>query len=157
MTNVQSWLTGDADRYDSLLGRMIREAATLEHFLEAIVKELCGSPYGALLVSGEPTSRILTVWRTLGDARDDIPAASKQEVKDLVPQIKEAFDRRNQYVHGAIAWEGEGVPGTMRGRRLKSAGQFEKLDIDDLADLANEFNRLSFAVSAWFRSATEQP
>jgi hypothetical protein len=151
------WINGGQDRYDGLLGRMIREAATLELYLENIVKQLCGSPYGALLISGESSSRVIIACRALANARDDIPEASKQEFKVLLTEAKAAFERRHQYVHGAIGWEGEdGIPGTLRSRRLKSEGQFERLDIDDLAKLANEFNRLIFATGGWFRSLVAQ-
>lgn len=157
VTNAQDWINGGQDRFDSLLGRMIREAAMLERYLETIVKQLCGSPYGALLISGESSSRVITACRALADARDDLPEASKQGLKTLLTQSKGAFERRHRYVHGSIAWAGEGTPGTMRSRRLKSEHQFEPVNLDDLADLANEFNRLIFAAGDWVRLLIEAP
>ncbi|MEU0786987.1 hypothetical protein ABZ341_36175 [Streptomyces sp. NPDC006173] len=157
MTNAHEWITGGQQRFDSLLGRMIREAAMLETYLETIVKELCGSPYGALLISGESSSRVITACRALVDARDDITEPGKQDLKKLLTESKAAFERRHRYVHGAIAWEGEGIPGTMRSRRLKNGHQFERIDIDDLEALANEFNRLIFAATNCFVLLGQMP
>ncbi|QUC56035.1 MULTISPECIES: hypothetical protein [unclassified Streptomyces] len=154
MTKANEWITGGQQRFDNLLGRMIREAATLEMYLELTVKQLCGSPYGALLISGESSSRVITACRALVDARNDIPEEGKEEFRALLAQAKQAFERRHRYVHGAIGWEGDGIAGTMRNRRLKAEGQFERIDIDDLEALGNEFNRLTFVAGSCLRLAT---
>ncbi|MDX3069606.1 hypothetical protein AB0G86_34850 [Streptomyces scabiei] len=130
----------EAQLLDSLLGRMIREAATLEMYLERLVKQLCDSPYGALLISGESSSRVLAACRALVDARDDICATEKDEFRTLIVQAKQAFERRHRYVHGAIAWGAESK-GIMRSRRLKAEHQFELADLEDLSALCVEFNR----------------
>ncbi|WP_371581073.1 hypothetical protein [Streptomyces sp. NBC_01314] len=127
---------------DSLLGHMIRDAATLEMYLETLVKLLCNSPSGALLISGESSSRVITACRALVDALDDIPQNEKTEFRTLLSQSKQAFERRHPYVHGAIAWNADGK-GAVRSRHLKTEAQFELVDLEDLSALGAEFNRLT--------------
>lgn len=132
----------DFEAFDRSLGWMIREAASLEMYLETIVKELCQSPYGALLISGEPSSRVLNVCKVLIDAHPEIPQEHRAEFKKMLIEAKAAFERRHGYVHGAIAWVGDGIPGNMRSRRLKAGQDFRPIELDDLNQLAGEFNRL---------------
>lgn len=132
----------DFDALDRSLGWMIRDAASLEMYLETIVKVLCESPYGALLISGEPSSRVLNVCKVLIDARPEVPDRHRAEFKKMLVEAKAAFERRHSYVHGAIGWQGEGIPGNLRSRRLKAKQDFQPLDLQDLHQLAREFNRL---------------
>ncbi|MFJ1788375.1 hypothetical protein ACIOML_29225 [Streptomyces anulatus] len=132
----------DFDAFDRSLGWMIREAASLELLLETIVKELCESPYGALLISGEPSSRVLNVCKVLIDAHTEIPEDHRAEFKKMLVEAKAAFERRHGYVHGAVGWVGDGIPGNMRSRRLKAGQDFRPIELDDLNQLAREFNRL---------------
>ncbi|MDW4913734.1 MULTISPECIES: hypothetical protein [Streptomyces] len=141
----------DFDAFDRSLGWMIREAASLEMYLETIVKELCESPYGALLISGEPSSRVLNVCKVLIDAHPEVPEEHRTEFKKMLTDAKAAFERRHVYVHGAIAWEGQGIPGNVRSRRLRARQDFQPLDTSDLNQLAAEFNRLIFRAGYFLR------
>ncbi|MET8377442.1 hypothetical protein [Streptomyces microflavus] len=133
----------DFETFDRSLGWMIREAAGLEMYLETIVKELCESPYGALLISGEPSSRVLNVCKVLIDAHSEIPEDHRAGFKKMLVEARAAFERRHGYVHGAIAWVGDGIPGNMRSRRLKAGTDFRPIELNDLNQLAGEFNRLA--------------
>ncbi|MGC4927244.1 hypothetical protein [Streptomyces sp. DT117] len=143
----------DFDALDRSLGWMIRDAATLEMYLENIVKVLCESPYGALLISGETSSRVLNVCKVLIDAHPEVPDAHRTEFKEMLVEAKAAFERRHSYVHGAIAWEGAGIPGNLRSRRLKADQDFQPLDLQDLHQLAREFNRLVGRANYFMRLA----
>ncbi|MEV7163121.1 hypothetical protein AB0N60_13590 [Streptomyces microflavus] len=132
----------DFDALDRALGWMIRDAATLEMYMETIVKVLCESPYGALLISGESSSRVLNVCKVLIDAHPEVPDAHRTEFKKTLVEAKAAFERRHSYVHGAIGWAGAGIPGNVRSRRLRAGQDFQPLDLEDLQQLAGEFNRL---------------
>ncbi|MER6601832.1 hypothetical protein [Streptomyces parvus] len=132
----------DFDALDRTLGWMIRDAATLEMYLETIAKVLCQSPYAALLINGETSSRVMNVCKVLIEAHTEIPETHRAESKKMLTEAKAAFERRHSYVHGAIAWEGAGIPGNMRSRRLKAGQDFQPLDLQDLEQLAGEFNRL---------------
>lgn len=135
------------------LGRMIREAATLETHLETIVKVLCGSPYGALLISGESSSRVIDACRALIKVHQGVTEEWRAEFNTVLSAAKQAFERRHKYVHGAIAWQGEGIPGTARSRRLKLETEFVPLDLKDLLSLTAEFNRLIGAAAACLAAA----
>ncbi|NUV89982.1 hypothetical protein G6W61_27870 [Streptomyces sp. KAI-26] len=133
----------DFDTFDRSLGRMIREAAMLEFWLEQTVKVLCESPYGALLISGETSSRVLKVCKVLIDAHVEVAEEHRAEFKTMLKEAEAAFDRRHWYVHGAIGWEGEGIPGNARSRRLKSSQDWQPISIDDLNQLGEELARLA--------------
>ncbi|MFD5787082.1 hypothetical protein ACFWH1_10760 [Streptomyces sp. NPDC127037] len=145
----------DFPTFDRALGAMVREAAMLEHYLETIVKVLCGSPHGALLISGESTSRVLTVCKALIDAHTEIPEEHRTDFKKMLTDAKTAFEQRHTYVHGAIAWQDEGIPGNARSRRLKHEPDFHPIESDDLHNLAQEFNRLIFRAGYFLRLAIE--
>ncbi|MGQ4355268.1 hypothetical protein [Streptomyces drozdowiczii] len=134
----------DVQAHDRSLGWMIREAATVELYLETIVKILCGSQYGALLISGAPTTRLIDACRALVDARPEVPEEDRKALKQVLVEAKAAFELRNNYVHGPIAWEANGIPGNTRSRHLKASRDFHPFDVNDLQELAAQFNRLTF-------------
>lgn len=140
----------DFDTFDRSLGRMIREAAMLEFWLEQTVKLLCESPYGALLISGESSGRVLQVCKVLIDAHPEVPEEHRAEFKTMLTEAKAAFDRRHWYVHGAIGWEGEGIPGNARSRRLKASQDFQPISMDDLDELCGELGRLAGRASHFY-------
>lgn len=136
---------------DIHLGKMVRQASTLEYFLEQTAKALSGSPYGALLVSGESVSRVISVCRALILAREDATDEWRARFKETLDDCGKAFERRNRYVHGAVSWQGpEGLPGTSRSRRLKLEPDFVPLDMADLTELTRELNRLTLRAGACF-------
>ncbi|MGW6584441.1 hypothetical protein [Streptomyces globisporus] len=146
----------DFDAFDRSLGRMIREAAMLEFWLEQTVKLLCESPYGALLISGESSSRVLRVCKVLIDAHTEVPEEHRAEFKTMLKEAEAAFDRRHWYVHGAIGWEGEGIPGNARSRRLKASQDFQPINMDDLNQLGGELNRLTGRAAYFLRLTSER-
>lgn len=147
--NTVEWMKTD-EALDLHLGQMVRLASNLEYFLEQVAKELCDSPYSALLVSGENATRVLDIVRVLITAREDATDEWRKKVQAVLADAKTAFERRNQYVHGSISWRGEGAatPGTSRSRRLKPEPDFVPLELAELASLSKEFRRLCFATGA---------
>ncbi|MEV7427010.1 hypothetical protein [Streptomyces sp. NPDC091212] len=149
------WMKTD-EALNAHLGRMIRQAATLELYLEQTVKVLCGGPYGALLISGESTSRVIDACRALVKVHHALTDEWREEFNTVLSDAKQAFERRNRYVHGAISWQGEvAVPGNSRSRRLKLEAEFVPLDLDDLVDLTSELNRLTLATGSCLRAALD--
>ncbi|MYT39012.1 hypothetical protein GTY66_23665 [Streptomyces sp. SID8356] len=146
----------DFDTFDRSLGRMIREAAMLEFWLEQTVKVLCESPYGALLISGESSTRVLQVCKVLIDAHKEVPEEHRAEFKTMLTDTKAALDRRHWYVHGAIGWEGDGIPGNARSRRLKASQDFQPINMDDLNQLCGELNRLCGQAAYFLRLALKR-
>ncbi|MFI6123251.1 hypothetical protein ACIBCU_26320 [Streptomyces sp. NPDC051064] len=150
------WMRTDKS-LDAHLGKMVRQASTLEYFLEQTAKALSGSPYGALLISGESISRVIEACKALVLAREDASAEWQARFKDTLIASKNAFERRNQYVHGSVSWRGpDGIPGTSRSRRLKPEATFIPLDLDDLASLTREFERLTFQAAACLSAALDE-
>lgn len=145
----------DFNTFDRSLGWMIREAATLELYLETAVKVLCGSPYGALLISGAQTTRLLDACKALVDARPEVPEEDRLALKQVLTEAKVAFNKRNTYVHGPIGWQGEGIPGNMRSRHLKASRDFQPFEMGELQELAAEFNRLLFRCGDFLQRAQD--
>ncbi|ARI54579.1 hypothetical protein A6E92_22210 [Streptomyces sp. S8] len=145
----------DLQDHDRSLGWMIREAATLELYLETTVKILCGSPYGALLISGAATTRLMDACKALVDARPEVPKEDRAALKQVLTEAKVAFGKRNTYVHGPIGWEGEGIPGNMRSRHLQASRDFHPFEMSELQELAAEFNRLVFRCGDFLQRAQD--
>ncbi len=142
------WMRTD-EALDVHLGKMVRQASTLEYFLEQIAKELSGSPYGALLVSGQSVGQVIAACKALIVARPDATDEWRAKLLKAAKESRDAFDRRNQYVHGTVSWRGpDGTPGTSRSRKLKGEPEFVPLDLKDLESLTRELQRLTFETGA---------
>ncbi|WP_328769850.1 hypothetical protein [Streptomyces sp. NBC_00286] len=138
------------DELDLPLGRMVRTAAQFELRLELVVKQLCESPFGALLLSGESSSRLLNACRTLLEAHDEIPPTPREELQSILREGKALLDRRHRYVHGAAGIVGEtGELLSMRFRRMKAEPEFSKRSSDDLTELADAFDELTDRATKW--------
>ncbi|MEU3835584.1 hypothetical protein [Streptomyces microflavus] len=149
------WMRTD-EALDVHLGKMVRQASTLEYFLEQTAKALSGSPNGALLISGEPVGRVITVCRKLILAREDVSDKWHARFKDTLDDCGKAFERRNQYVHGSVSWQGpNSQPGTSRSKRFKLEPEFVPLDLSDLTALTRELGRLTFRAGACLAAVLE--
>lgn len=142
------WMKAD-QALDVHLGRMVRRASTLEYILEQVGKALSGSPYGALLISGQSVTTVIESCKALILAREDATEEWRDRFAGALVASKDAFNRRNQYVHGTVTWRAaDGVPGTLRSRKLKPEATFVPLDLKDLSNLTDEFRRLTFEAGA---------
>ncbi|MGW7272295.1 hypothetical protein ACWGH5_17410 [Streptomyces sp. NPDC054864] len=136
------------DDFDRLLGAAVREAAMLELFLGGVAQTLSGSRYGAVLITGESSERIIRACKVLIDMHTDIPVEKRTAFKDLLAQSGELFQARHRYVHGtALPGVGGGVT-SIRPRRLKLT-ESGPIDLAALAELSDDLKRLSDAVAAW--------
>lgn len=135
--------------FDRLLGSMVREAAMLEIFLGVAAQHLCESRYGAVLVTGESSSRILRVCTTLIDIHTDIAEQKRTELKELLTQSRDLFEKRNEYVHGLALPGTHGGVVSIRTSRLKTEPKIGPVDIAALEKLSTDMRRLSDAVAAW--------
>ncbi|WP_406266265.1 hypothetical protein OHT93_09245 [Streptomyces sp. NBC_00191] len=141
-----SW---NPSEFDLALGTMVREAALVDLVLVMVAKELCGRPYGARLISGESTSRVLTVCRSLADVHHSIDEQMRVEFKALLTEAKRAFEARHRYVHGTALPNGAGKIYAYRTRRLTIAVECTQVDVDELSKLTEEFRALGLALSDW--------
>ncbi|MEU8529764.1 hypothetical protein AB0C77_29900 [Streptomyces sp. NPDC048629] len=134
---------------DSLLGAMVRSAASLELMLRVLLSSRIG-PRGELVAAGEGVSRLIELSRVLAEAEEGMEADRLASLRDLLSGCKSAFSRRDQYVHGAwlVHPDLKGL-GTMRSRRNRAAPQLEPVKADELRELRESFERLYLEVGKW--------
>jgi hypothetical protein len=137
------------DDFDRRLGAMVREAAMTDIYLVIVAQQLCDSPYGALLVAGESSSRAIEVCKTLIDAHTDIAEAKRVELRELLRRAAELVKRRNRYVHGTAIYDAAGIAHTFRMRHHKVGLERAPVDLEDLSDIAHGFVTLSIAFNEW--------
>ncbi|MFB7555339.1 hypothetical protein [Streptomyces brevispora] len=149
------WMKTD-EGLDVHLGRMVRQASTLEYFIEQTAKALSGTPEAALSVSGDMVGRLIAACKKLIEAREDVTDEWRATFEDTLDAAKTAFGRRNRYVHGSVSWQGEdSVPGTTHNKRGQPEAEFVPLDMNDLADLTRELRRLTFLAAACLSAVLE--
>ncbi|MEU8723545.1 hypothetical protein [Streptomyces antimycoticus] len=133
-----------------MLGLTVREAANVELQLRLIAAQLTESPHGVLLMAGETVTRLVDLCRNLAADSASVSSEQEEELRTLTTECKVAFQRRDQYVHGA--WAQDGVSGamlTMRSRRNKTEPQFAPMNVEDLTDLSHKLNGLANNLTGW--------
>jgi hypothetical protein len=136
-----------------LLGLMVQAAAFVELWLRMIAELLAESPHGSLLVSGEPVSRLTELCKVLVEVSSRPNEQQRDDLKALIGRTKQAFARRDQYVHGAWGTDvttSERV--TMRSRRLKPGLQDGPFNSADLDSLHAELKALNVELMDWLIS-----
>lgn len=121
----------------------------LELLLGLVAQMLCNSAYGALLISGESSERLIRACKTLIDVHTDIPEPQRLELRDLLKRSSEAFQERHRYVHGSAIPNSEGGISNFRARRLKPGPEITPVDLEALEQLAETLKTLTLDVTHW--------
>jgi hypothetical protein len=139
----------NTDDLDLRLGSMVRAAASTDFLLVIIAQQLCGGSYGALLVAGESTERVINVCKTLIDAHDDISEPRRTELRELLRQCRDLFQKRHRYVHGTAITGMDGGMVSIRTRRLAAKMETTPIKLEELQKLRQDFDVMGNALMDW--------
>lgn len=128
---------------------MVRAAAGADFALLSIAQELCDSRYGALLMAGQATGRVLEACKVLVNAHDEISQTQRDELLELLGRARTTFQKRHQYVHGVAVVDAEGTLRSVRTRHLKAGVEGPPVSIDELHSLRVDFDALTLALVEW--------
>ncbi|MEU0658561.1 hypothetical protein [Streptomyces lavendulocolor] len=86
-----------------LLGLIMREAANVELRLRVIAANLLDSPHAELITGGLSVGDLRQHCKALAEASPLVNPTKEAELKGLLQQATDAFQRRNHYAHGVWA------------------------------------------------------
>ena len=101
------------------LGQVIEWSASMESTLRSAFCALVGSKFAAVVAGGQSADWLIGQCRALAEAHKELPADTRQAIKDALGLCEAANRRRNVLVHGVKT--GSRVPDgalrTIRSRR----------------------------------------
>ncbi|MEU5410341.1 hypothetical protein [Nocardia asteroides] len=148
-----------AKEIDLALGCMIHHAAQAEYEIYHVLGGLLDSPHSGRITGAMQASTVLQAIQQIAKDCDDYDDEATAEIVQLVSEAKEAFTKRNVYVHG-MQFADRGDEKTLASKdRSRGAFRLVKFTAGDLYDLAEIFGRLCGGFCRWWEVhiAHEEP
>ncbi len=135
------------------LGSVVRASSELESALRRLFCALEGSKDAAVKVAGENVEWIRKKCKSLLDRRDDITDQDRDQLKEILRDVRTVMDDRNRFVHDAWAAGPDGEMELLQSKRNDHNLIPSPVTLELLVSNSNMLRSCSIGVTRWISRA----